>query len=412
MARAAPPPPPPTAFDIPATRARSEAVISAPQRPPQLFKLPTEKGAKDEGPATRARSGGAPPPPPRPLTPHEQRMLVAEEELAAGWEYQIANEENIKRLFAGAKLVVKPTALAAGVAAIGSAAKSLESSVSSAAKGAKSAASGAGAASAAAVLPGAAGDSLGSATATVVNVLTKALPIVGVVKGAADLLSSLYTLASSAWLKYHTAEVAKSAFAPGDPLAALEALREMLGREMKETAIDAASQVAQLGLDVAALVTTGGAALAVTSQVNKVTQNLVSLCKTVYLFKQEQAEVEKANEYLQNGPWNLSLFKYSPLLGCYLLRCSDASAIVNMAIGDYAKPGWKIETADIEVMRKKAEPLIIKAGELIRSARYEIPSFAYRVGIAPPKSRWNPIANAKRRAYDKMHQQHMPILTR
>jgi hypothetical protein len=83
-----------------------------------------------------------------------------------------------------------------------------------------------------------------------------------------------------------------------------------------------------------------------------------------------------------------------------------------MAIGDYAKPGWKINTAEIEVMKKKAEPVIIKAGELIRNARYETPSFAYRAGIAPPKRRWNPVANAKKRAYDLTHQQHMPTLTR
>jgi len=339
-------------------------------------------------------------------------MLEAEEEIAAGWEVKTANEQNIKRLFASKELVVKPTAAAAGLAAVGAAARGLESSLSSATRASRPASAGTGAAPVAALLPADAASSLGSATSTVVGVLSKALPFVGVVKGAGELLLSLYSLASSAWLKYHTAEVARTSFAPGDPVAALEALREMLGREMKETAIDAASLTAQLALDVAALVTTGGAALAATAQVKGVADKLVTLCKTVCVFKQEQAEVEQANHYMKNGPWDLSLFKYSPLLGCYLLRCSDASAVVNMAIGDYAKPGWRINTTEIESMKKKAEPLIIKAGELIRAARYEIPQFAYHAGIAPPSSRWNPAAKLKRRAYDRLHQQFAPSITR
>lgn len=340
-------------------------------------------------------------------------MLEAEEELAAAWELKTANEQNIKQLFSGKQLMIKPTAAAAGVAAIATAARALDKSVPAGAKAARAATQGASAAQVAAMLPGDGGTGLGATTGgAVMSALAKALPIVGVAKTAGSLVLDLYTLASSAWLKYHTAEAAKSSFAPGDPIAALEALREMLGREMKETAIDAASVTVQLGLDVTALVTTGGAGLAIAGYAKGVADNLVSLCKTMYLYRQEQAEVAKANEYLTRGPWDLSLFKYAPLLGCYLLRCSSSSAVVNMAIGNYAKPGWKIDVAGIEVMKRKAEPLIDKAGELIRNARYEIPQFAYHAGIAPPVSRWNPASKLKRRAYDRLHQQYLPTTTR
>ncbi|HZB92472.1 MAG TPA: hypothetical protein VE397_13580 [Stellaceae bacterium] len=377
-------------------------MTGAPQLPPQLRATPP----------TRARSGGAAPPVPQPLTPHERRMLEAENELAAAWELKNANEQNIKKLFASKQLVIKPTAAAAGVAAVAQAARNLESSIPKGARAAGAAAGGAGAAQVAATLSGDAGAGLGTTTGSaVLGAFAKALPIVGVVKGAGELLLSLYSLASSAWLKYHTAEVAKSSFAPGDPAAALEALREMLGREMKETAIDAASLTVQLGLDIAAAVGTGGAGLVVSGYAKGVADNLVTLCKSVYLFRQEQAEVDKANQYLKSGPWDLSLFKYAPLLGCYLLRCSSSSAVVNMAIGDYAKPGWKIDTEGIAALKRKAEPLIDKAGELIRNARYEIPQFAYHAGIAPPVT-WNPISKLKRRAYDRLHQEHKPSITR
>lgn len=322
------------------------------------------------------------------------------EELEALWEIRKGNQQNLKTLFAGKQLVVKKSKAASGAGTVLSAAQSVESSVKSGMGAAKAAIGGANPTQIVNALCGGSSSALGTSSGAVVSAITKAMPILSVVKGGVSVGSKLVNIAQSAWMKYRTAEQARASFAPGDPAAALDAVLVMIGREMKETAADAASEALKLAADITAVVVTGGIAAPVTSYVTDFARNLGTLCYSVYLFSRDQREAETANVYLLNGPWDLTLFKYSPLLGCYVLACSSTSAIIAMAVNSYGRPGWMCDT---EVMKKKADPLIDKAGALVRNSRYEIPELSHFKGIVPPSiNKWSNffMAKASRFAYE------------
>ena len=80
---------------------------------------------------------------------------------------------------------------------------------------------------------------------------------------------------------------------------------------------------------------------------------------------------------LRLGALNLDIFKTNPLLGCYLVACSDTSAIINMAVAEYGRPGWKLE---IEDMATRLQPLLVKASQFLRASRFEIPELAMSAG--------------------------------
>jgi len=138
-------------------------------------------------------------------------------------------------------------------------------------------------------------------------------------------------------MKQRTAEDARSSFAPGDPAAALDALQVMIGREMRETAADAGAAALKLAADITALLTSGGIASPVTNYVTDFARNLGQLRYTAHLFSRDQNEADAANKYMTHGPWDLSLFKCSPLLGCYVLACSDTSAVIAMSVHQYVR---------------------------------------------------------------------------
>lgn len=319
------------------------------------------------------------------------------EELVAMWELRKGNEQNLKTLFAGKRLVVKNSKAVSGAGTIVSAASSVEKSVKSGMRAVKTAASGANPTEIVNQLCGGSSSILGASSNAVLSAFNKAMPLLSVISGGVSVSSKLVSIARSGWMKYRTAEQARSSFAPGDPAAALDALQLMIGREMRETAFDAASEALKLGADITALVASGGIAAPVTSFVTDFARNVGQLCYTVYLFSRDESEAGTANKYLINGPWDLSLFRYSPLLGCYVLACSTTSAIIAMSVHQYGRPGWLVDT---EVMKRKADPLIEKAGELIRNGRYEIPELSHFKGVVPPNiNKWSNFFLAKASAF-------------
>ena len=223
---------------------------------------------------------------------------------------------------------------------------------------------------------------LGSSFDQVKTSLGELMPLLGILKGGASLAGKLYTIADNAWMKYRTCENARSSFAPGDPSAALDAVMVCITREMAEAGVDAAMIAAKLAADITAAIVTGGAGV-IAGQITSAANAAGKLAKDLYLFSRDQKEIGPANELIRQEQFDLTLFKASPLLGCYVIACSDWSAVVAMAVSSYGKPGFKVQ---VEVMKKKADPVILKSGDLVRKSRYEIPGSASWKGIVAEKS--------------------------
>ena len=83
------------------------------------------------------------------------------------------------------------------------------------------------------------------------------------------------------------------------------------------------------------------------------------------------------------------------MLGCYLLACSDISAVINLSIGQFGSYQW---VDKIEMLKSKADRAIDKAGDLIRDSRYEVPEFRHSKGVVKPHPKVignNPIKGGK-----------------
>ena len=171
------------------------------------------------------------------------------------------------------------------------------------------------------------------------------------------------------------------AFAPEDPEAALDAVLELLTRDLH-------AQMAQAGVATGAFTgKTLGVFLdagAVTGPVIGLLETLAGIFQTIVDYVRDIHEVNRANELLRLGALNLELFQVCPILGCYFLVVQDHSTIINFAVGDYGTPNFVF---DAERLVKKIDPVLGKAQEYIHASRFEIAAFRGHKGVV--KQHWS-----------------------
>jgi hypothetical protein len=205
--------------------------------------------------------------------------------------------------------------------------------------------------------------------------LTSVTPFVGAIKSGAKAIQNWAQAAHSLYTKSKIQGGAAS-FAPGDPAAAFEAIVLIQDREINNYTVTATlftiSAGAKAAFTAADFGTVSGAVLGAA-------ETLAVLVQKIYLFARDWNETSEANDLLEAGVCDLSLFKTCPLLGCYLIANSDTSAVINMAVGDYGRAGWMFE---VEAMVAKARPAFDKARSVIQASRYEIAGMRGMKGAA------------------------------
>ena len=205
------------------------------------------------------------------------------------------------------------------------------------------------------------------------EIVAAVTPYIGMVTGGVKALAGWGTAAKLAYQRSGHEDRA-GAFAPGDPSAAFDAVLRIIDRELIQTVRKATTEtVATLTQGVFTLVDFG----ALSGPLLGAAKALANLTARIYLLARDYREVKAANALLKLGALNLELFKINPLLGCYIVACSDTSAVINMAVADYGKPGWKFEVED---MVSRVQPLLIKASQFLRASRFEIPELATTAG--------------------------------
>lgn len=296
-------------------------------------------------------------------------LMLDPEEIRARKAVAEAIKTNTSRLFQGQKLACKADKALADVETVRSALSKVKSGVKEVIKGGAS--SGGGASEVQSLLAslfgpaGAAGaqSALGSLCS---EIATSAAPFFGAIKSGASALSNWGKTAQTLYKKYKMKETSPS-FAPGDPAAAFAAVLEIMDREAKNYGTIASIQTVSAGAKAAFTAADFGA---VSGPLLGVAEQVALLTQKIYLFARDWNERNDANTLLTQSQYDFSLFKTCPLLGCYLLANSDTFTIVNMAVADYGKTGWKFE---VEAMVKKAQPVFDKSRSVIKESRYELP---------------------------------------
>ncbi len=195
--------------------------------------------------------------------------------------------------------------------------------------------------------------------------LTNVTPFVGAIKSGGNALLKWGQAAKALYTKSQMADAAGS-FAPGDPAAAFEAILLIQKREVTQYATTASIHTVSAGAKAAFTAADFGA---LSGPILGAAETLALLMQKIYLFARDWNEMKEVNALLKTGPYDLNLFKTCPLIGCYLIANSNTSHVINIAVGDYGKAGWKF---DVEAMLIKAKPVFEKARTVIADSRYEL----------------------------------------
>lgn len=180
------------------------------------------------------------------------------------------------------------------------------------------------------------------------------------------------------------------AFGEGDPIAAAEAIRQMIARDRNQAGrlagiygVDASVKAAAIIADAAAYGAPTVSAVVTPLQGFATAMAVLSL--QIYLIGRDYYEKHKANKILSKADEieiSPKLFKAHPLTGCYFVACTNTSDIINFLAEDIGALGWKL---DVENMVKKhIHPMQTTAREYIVDARFEIEGLDLSKGNVDP----------------------------
>jgi hypothetical protein len=225
------------------------------------------------------------------------------------------------------------------------------------------------------------------------EVMKAITPFIGMVSNGLKGAAGWVKVINQGWEKHKLGQIRDArAFAAGDPAAAFEAILVIVQRNLQAQIGDASISTAAFGLQTGLFFADGGV---VSGPVVGAASAVARLLSQIIQFARDLKEVKKANPQLLNGPWDLTLFRTCPLLGCYLIACSDTSAVINLAIDEFGSYQW---VDKIELLKSKANPAIEKASNLIRDSRYEIIELRRSKGVVVPHPQvigYNPITALK-----------------
>lgn len=168
---------------------------------------------------------------------------------------------------------------------------------------------------------------------------------------------------------------------PGDPLAAAEAVQVIIQRDLTRHTIDATRETAMLGAKIGSLFVDYGAGVSSAIGLANASMTLALELASIGI---DYWEMKAGNKLLeQPGGITLEVFNASPLLGCYLITCSDDSMLANFFVADIGLPGWmdKVE----QIKKKQLGPLQKVASQAIQKSRIELVGIESNKGMIKEK---------------------------
>jgi hypothetical protein len=196
---------------------------------------------------------------------------------------------------------------------------------------------------------------------------------------------------------------------PGDPQAAAEAVIVIIKRFLAANTADAIRNTASASTKIAGLFADMGTATTErvtmrieTEEVEKAQQAAVTqtnvaqpaigaasalskLIQELAILGRDYKEMKAGNGRLEDpDTLDMTVFQVCPILGCYLISCSDTSMVVNFFVADMGLPGWMDK---VEKMKKtQVDPLIKNANKAIVSSHLTLQGLKANKGTFAEKS--------------------------
>jgi hypothetical protein len=224
------------------------------------------------------------------------------------------------------------------------------------------------------------------------TLIADALPIISLVKSGAQMLYYWGRAAQALWQESETQTNSSYLSGADDITAALKALAVMLDRKTTEVTLQASIQTADFGARGVSLFVDAGTA---SSGAIGAVSGLAMLVQQLYLFARELVATRRANRILSSrDSYGLQLFEAYPLLGCYMLCCSDTSELISLVRTANLKPytpftanNWKqVQFGEVGWMdkvefikREHIDPVLSKSISFINASPFYIPRMAMHV---------------------------------
>ena len=192
-------------------------------------------------------------------------------------------------------------------------------------------------------------------------------PFLGVVTSGVKLVKAGKAVAQDGYNLYKSADY-KQGFRQGDPYAAAEAIQVIIRRDLARHSVKLGQQSVATGTKIAGLFADFGTA---TTAAIGAANALASLGLQLFSLGLDIKDLRAGNKRLATpNTLDLTVFNECPVLGCYLLTCSDPSAVANMFVADIGLPGWMDR---VEAMKKKQmDPMLKIASKNIQSSRLQL----------------------------------------
>ncbi len=226
------------------------------------------------------------------------------------------------------------------------------------------------------------------------NLVAEVVPFVSIVNSARKLATATAHVVDDAHSLYKSAEWSEGAL-PGDPVAACEAVKSLIKRDLGKHSIQMAQQAAATGGKLAGILGDGGTG---TTVAIGLANAAASLGLQLFYLGLDIKDMRAGNARLAkpNG-LDSTVFNECPILGCYLLTCTDTSNIVNLLVEDIGSPGWMNR---VEVMKRtQLDPLLKIATKNITSSRLQLDGLTANKGTFAQPSFF---ASIKSRALSKL----------
>jgi len=168
---------------------------------------------------------------------------------------------------------------------------------------------------------------------------------------------------------------------PGDPSAAADAVLVCIKRFLAANTADAIRNTTSASTKIAGLFADMGTA---TTAVIGAVSALSKLIQELAILGRDYTEMKAGNALLKNSATlDLNLFRVCPVLGCYLISCSDTSNVANFFVSDIGLPGWMDK---VEKMKKnQLDPLIKNANKAITSSHLTLEGLKQNKGTFAEK---------------------------
>ncbi|MFP5229039.1 MAG: hypothetical protein ACLGXA_15585 [Acidobacteriota bacterium] len=195
------------------------------------------------------------------------------------------------------------------------------------------------------------------------SLISEMTPFIGVITSSLKSVKSWRAVVGNARDLYK-ADYYLEGVLPGDPSAAADAVLVCIKRFLAANTADAVRNTASASTKIAGLFADLGtattAAIGAASALSKLIQELAILGR-------DYTEMKAGNALLKDqATLDLNLFRVCPVLGCYLISCSDTSNVANFFVSDIGLPGWMDK---VEKMKKtQLDPLIKNATKAITSS--------------------------------------------